>query len=487
MATAIKLGSAVRRSFAKIQTKPKIPSLIEIQRQSYERFLQTEIAPRKRKNTGLQAAFDSVFPIRSYNEAAALEFVSYRLGQPKYSVRECCNRSVTYAAPLYVSVRLVIWDESSQGSSRAVRDVKEQEVYFGEVPLMTELGTFIINGSERVVVSQLHRSPGVFFDSDKGNNSSGGKLLYNARIIPYRGSWLDFEFDHKDLLHCRIDRRRKFPATVLLRALGYGVEELLSFFYRTETLLLQGSGKYAKQVDFELLSGQRATQEVLHPKTGEVIVAKSRKFTRMALEKMRKAGVKTLPLDSDEIEKLFCAKDIVDRKSGEVLLRCNERLQVESLEKARSAGLRQVPVLFIDGLNVGSYLRDTLEQDRVESQEEAVLEIYRRMRPGDPPNLEIASGLFHNLFFNSERYDLSEVGRLKLNQKFGLEEPLSNRVLTKQDLLGVVRYLIDLRNGNGSVDDIDHLGNRRVRSVGELLENQYRIGLVRMERVIKER
>jgi len=487
MVSAAQENFSIRKNFASIKTKLGIPSLIAIQKRSYERFLQSDADPKSRENVGLQAVFQSVFPIRDYNETASLEFVSYHLEKPKHDVDECRSRGMTYAAPIRVVVRLVIWDKASETKEQAIRGVKEQEVFFGEVPLMTDVGTFIVNGIERVIVSQLHRSPGVFFDSDQGRTHSSGKLLYNARIIPYRGSWLDFEFDHKDLLYCRIDRRRKFLGTILLRALGYGTADLLKHYYRFETLLLDDNGGFAKVVDYDLLLGQRAVADVVNPKTKEVIVKKNRKFTSVAVKSMQKAGIKTLALSQEEVEGLISAEDVIDKKSGEVLLNSNERLSFAKIKSLLISGFREIKVLFIDGLNVGSYLRDTLEQDKINTREEAVLEIYRRLRPGDPPTIEAAENLFNNLFFNPERYDLSEVGRIKLNHKFNLDEPLANRVLTKRDILEVVGYLLDLRNGHGSLDDIDHLGNRRVRSVGELIENQYRIGMVRMERAIRER
>jgi DNA-directed RNA polymerase subunit beta len=436
---------------------------------------------------GLQGVFESVFPIKDYNESASLEFVSYHLDRPKYDVDECRSRGMTFAAPIRVVVRLVIWDKDENTQEQSIRDVKEQEVYFGEIPLMTDFGTFVVNGTERVIVSQLHRSPGVFFDSDRGRTHASGKLLYNARVIPYRGSWLDFEFDHKDLIYCRIDRRRKFHATILLKALGYSTEELLKYFYNADTLLMPAKGVFEKVIDYDKLLGQRSTRDVVDPKSGDVFVRKNRKFTNLSIKKMHEAGLKVLPVEEDQVEGLISAEDVVNEDTGEVLLECNEVLTGLKLEALRAGGLDKIKVLFIDGLNVGSYFSDTLNQDKVSTREEAIFEIYRRMRPGEPPTLETAENLFHNLFFNPERYDLSEVGRLKLNHKFSIDESLENRVLTKRDILEVVKYLIDLRNGDGVVDDIDHLGNRRVRAVGELIENQYRVGLVRMERAIKER
>jgi len=500
MPTTIQNNFRVRKSFAKIQKIIDIPNLINIQKQSYEKFLQADIAPEKREDVGLQGVFKSVFPIRDFNESSSLEFVSYHLEKPKYDVDECHQRGMTYSAPVKVVVRLVVWDKDEETGAQSIRDVKEQEVFFGEIPLMTQNGTFIINGTERVVVSQLHRSPGAFFDHDKGKSHSSGKLLYNARIIPYRGSWIDFEFDHKDLLYVRIDRRRKLPATVLIRALGAvpdtakknpldfkgTTEEILNYYYATETIYIHSENEFEKSVELELLPGQRATRDI-KTKSGEVIVKKNRKFTRAAIKKLEQAKMRTLPIDADELWTKVSAYDIVDEKTGEVLLECNEEVSQEKINELLKRGIKEFKVLFIDNLNVGPYLRETLMLDKMETPEQAIMEIYRRLRPGDPPTPETAINLFNNLFFNPERYDLSKVGRLKLNFKFGLEEPLDGQILTKRDILEVIRYLIDLKNGKGNIDDIDHLGNRRVRAVGELLENQYRIGLVRMERAIKER
>ncbi len=502
MAT-IQSNFRVRRNFGKINKIAEIPNLIAIQKTSYDKFLQVDVAPEKRDDTGLHGVFKSVFPIKDFNETSSLEFVSYHLEKPKYDVDECHQRGMTYSAPIKVVVRLVVWDKDEETGAQSIRDVKEQEVYFGEIPLMTANGTFIINGTERVVVSQLHRSPGAFFDHDKGKSHASGKLLYNARIIPYRGSWIDFEFDHKDILYVRIDRRRKLPATVLLRALG-GVpdtakknpidfrgtaEEILKYYYDVETIRVEGKGKYEKDLNPELLKGQRATRDIKDPKTGEVIVKKNRKYTEGAIKKLVAARMKSLPVEPEEVYTKISAEDVVDESTGEVLLEVNEEVTEAKVEELRKRNLSEFKVLFIDNLNVLPSLRDTLMQDKIATPDEAIMEIYRRLRPGDPPTPDTAGSLFLNLFFNPERYDLSKVGRLKLNYKFGLEEPLDNTILTKRDILEVVRFLIDLKNGkpNKDVDDIDHLGNRRVRAVGELLENQYRIGLVRMERAIKER
>ena len=487
MASLIQKNFRARKSFAKLKQVIEIPNLIDIQKRSYDKFLQIDIPIDKREDIGLQGVFKSVFPIKDFSETSSLEFVSYNLEKPKYDVDECRARGMTFAAPIKVVIRLVVWDVNEETGVQSIRDVKEQEVYFGEIPLMTDSGTFIINGTERVIVSQLHRSPGVFFDHDKGKTHSSGKLLYSARVIPYRGSWLDFEFDHKDILYVRIDRRRKLHATVLLRALGYSTEELLNYFYDTEIIHFEPQKKYSRQVNYELLVGQRATRDIKHPKTKEVLVKKNRKFTKGAIRKLQESGIDLLPIDLDELAGKVSAKDVIDDSTGEVLLQCNEELSEAKLDELRDRGVEKVEVLFIDNLNVGPYLRNTLLTDKLQGPDEAVMEIYRRLRPGDQPALDSAQTLFQNLFFNAERYDLSRVGRLKLNYKFKIDEAIETQILTKRDILETVRYLIELRNGRGVVDDIDHLGNRRVRAVGELMENQYRIGLVRMERAIKER
>jgi DNA-directed RNA polymerase subunit beta len=475
----------LRRNFGKIRKIVEIPNLIEIQRRSYEEFLQLNVPPGERRDTGLQGVFRSVFPIKDFNETASLEFVSYALGEPKYSVQECHERGMTYAAPLKVTIQLVIWDVDAETGARSIKNVKEQEVYFGEIPLMTTNGTFMVNGTERVIVSQLHRSPGVFFDHDKGKTHASGKLLYSARIIPYRGSWIDFEFDPRDILFVRIDRRRKFHATVLLRALGMTTEDLLNYFYKKDTILIDGN-RLAKVFKPAQLVGGKATRDI-RGAGNELIVKEGRKITKASIKQMETSGVKEIAVALEEVIGRVSAHDVVDPKTGEVLLECNQELSTELLDRLRAAGVREVEVLLMDDTHVGPSLRNTLLQDRVPSPEDAILEIYKRLRPGDPPTIETATTFFNNLFFNAERYDLSRVGRLKLNHRLGLEAPLEQGTLRREDILQVVRYLIDLKNGNGQTDDIDHLGNRRVRAVGELVENQYRIGLVRMERAIKER
>ncbi len=475
-----------RRTFGRIKKIIEFPNLIDIQKRSYEEFLQRGVPPEGRKDQGLQAVFKSVFPIKDFNETASLEFVSYTLSEPKYDVDECHQRGMTYAAPLKVTVQLVIWDVDPESGARSIKNVKEQEVYFGEIPLMTRHGTFMVNGTERVIVSQLHRSPGVFFDHDKGKTHASGKLLYSARIIPYRGSWIDFEFDPKDILFVRIDRRRKFHATVVLRALQMTTEDILNYFYRKDTIVLEGR-KAAKLFQPDHLVGVKATRDVRHPGTNELLVKEGRKFTKMALRQMEHAGIEQIPITVEEVLGRVSAHDVKNPKTGEVLLACNEEITEEKLELLRQHGIDRVEVLFLDDTHIGPALRNTLLQDKIADPQEAILEIYRRLRPGDPPTPETATTFFNNLFFNPERYDLSRVGRLKLNHKLKLNAPLDQGTLRREDILEVVKYLIELKNGNGQIDDIDHLGNRRVRAVGELVENQYRIGLVRMERAIKER
>jgi DNA-directed RNA polymerase subunit beta len=475
-----------RRTFGRIKKIIEFPNLIDIQKRSYEEFLQRGVPPEGRKDQGLQAVFKSVFPIKDFNETASLEFVSYTLSEPKYDVDECHQRGMTFAAPLKVTVQLVIWDVDPESGARSIKNVKEQEVYFGEIPLMTRHGTFMVNGTERVIVSQLHRSPGVFFDHDKGKTHASGKLLYSARIIPYRGSWIDFEFDPKDILFVRIDRRRKFHATVVLRALQMTTEDILNYFYRKDTIVLDGR-KAAKLFQPDHLVGIKATRDVRHPGTNELLVKEGRKFTKMVLRQMEHAGIEQIPITVEEVLGRVSAHDVKDPKTGEVLLACNEEITEEKLELLRQRGIDRIEVLFLDDTHIGPALRNTLLQDKIADPQEAILEIYRRLRPGDPPTPETATTFFNNLFFNPERYDLSRVGRLKLNHKLKLNAPLDQGTLRREDILEVVKYLIELKNGNGQIDDIDHLGNRRVRAVGELVENQYRIGLVRMERAIKER
>ena len=474
----------LRRSFGKIKKIIDIPNLIEIQKRSYEEFLQAGVPADQRTDTGLQAVFKSVFPIKDFNETASLEFVTYELGEPKYDVEECHQRGMTYAAPLKVKIQLVIWDV--ENGRRSIKNVKEQEVYFGEIPLMTGNGTFMVNGTERVIVSQLHRSPGVFFEHDKGRTHSTGKLLYSARIIPYRGSWIDFEFDPRDVLYVRIDRRRKFPATVLLRALGMTTEDLLNYYYRKDVLILDPK-QLAKQFKPDQLLGTKIGRDVKDPKTGDVLAREGRKFNKAIVRALEASKVSEIPIALDEVVGRISAHDVANPQTGEVLVQTNEELTEEALEKMRAAGIKKLEVLYTEEQPGGGPLRLTLALDKLETPNEAIVDIYKKLRPGDPPTPETATTFFNNLFFNPERYDLSKVGRLKLNHKLKLDVPLEQGTLRREDILEVVRYLVELKNGNGQIDDIDHLGNRRVRAVGELVENQFRIGLVRMERAIKER
>ncbi|MCP5463683.1 MAG: DNA-directed RNA polymerase subunit beta [Deltaproteobacteria bacterium] len=476
----------LRKDFSRIEKIVDIPNLIDVQKQSYENFLQMGASSDGRDELGLQSVFKSVFPIKDFNNTASLEFVSYSFEKPRYDVQECRQRGMTYEAPMKVVVRLVVWDNEGGEEAQTIRDVKEQEVYFGTIPLMTQNGTFIINGVERVIVSQLHRSPGVFFEHDKGKTHASGKLLYSARVIPYRGSWLDFEFDTKDLLYVRIDRRRKIPATVLLRALEMSVEEILDYFYENETIRVE-SKKFNLVINENTIGFRRASKDIKIPGEKEVLVKKDGKFTKRVLKRLEELKVKEFGIDKEELIGRVYAKDIVDESTGEVLAECNDVVTEENLDAVISAGVTEFQLLYIDNLNVGGYIRNTLLTDKVTSPDEAIIEIYKRLRPGDPSTLEAAKTLFENLFFNADRYDLSKVGRLKINHKFSFDVPLEQTTLRKEDILHITRYLCRLKDGFGSVDDIDHLGNRRVRAVGELLENQYRIGLVRMERAIKER
>jgi DNA-directed RNA polymerase subunit beta len=492
-----------RRNFAKTLPAIEVLNLISIQRESYEKFLQMTLPQSDRDSIGLQAVFKSVFPIQDFSQRASLQFVGYDLEIPKYDVDECRERGMTFSAPLKVTVRLVVWDVDAETETRSVSNIKEQEVYFGEIPLMTANGTFIVNGTERVVVSQLHRSPGIFFDAGKSKTGTSGKTIFSARIIPNRGSWIDFEFDTKDILYVRIDRRRKLPATVLLRALGYSTEELLNYFYQREKFLITDPEDLRKETTEDLLKIQAASVDVLGP-DGKTICRTGKKFLKPSIRKMDKAGmlveetrevegreqtvrVATIPVAKDSIIGRVSAYDMVDMETGEILVECNEEINEEHLLLLRENGVEEIETLYIDDIIVGSFLRNTLLVDKISSTEDAVIEIYRRLRPGDPPTYDAALSHFENLFFNAERYDLSKVGRLKVNHKLGLDLPLEQTTLTREDILRVVQYLIDLKNNKGEVDDIDHLGNRRVRAVGELLENQYRIGLVRMEKAIKER
>ncbi len=484
----IKSNLRIRKDYAKIKKVLEMPNLIEVQRKSYERFLQHDLKPEAREDIGLQAVFKSVFPVRDFADTVSLEYVSYAFGDPKYDVEECRQRGMTFAAPLKVTVRLFTWEVNDETKARSVKDVKEQEVYFSEIPLMTDKGTFLVNGIERVIVSQLHRSPGVFFNHDNGKTHSSGKLLYSARVIPYRGSWLDFEFDPKDFIFVRIDRRRKMHATILLKALGYTAEELLSYFYKNETIQIEADGLY-KIVDSDLLLGQRASEEIKDPESGELIVKKGRKITKLAIKKLKTFNITKIHINDEDLVGRVSSSDIIDEDTGEVLIESNEELTLENIKLIYEKKIKSIGVLYIEKLSAGPYLRNTLMVDKVNNSEEAKFEIYKRLRPGEPPTKDSAEVLFNSLFFNDERYDLSKVGRLKLNYKLNFEDDVVTRTLRKEDILETVNYLTKLKDGTEgySLDDIDHLGNRRVRSVGELLENQFRIGLVRMERSVRER
>ncbi|MCU7807593.1 MAG: DNA-directed RNA polymerase subunit beta, partial [Candidatus Thiodiazotropha sp. (ex Semelilucina semeliformis)] len=474
----------IRKDFGKRPSILEVPFLLATQIDSYRDFLQDGVAPNERQDVGLHAAFKSVMPITSYSGNAVLEYVNYKLGEPVFDVRECQLRGTTYAAPLRVLVRLVIYDKEAPAGSKVVKDIREQEVYMGELPLMTDTGTFVINGTERVIVSQLHRSPGVFFDHDRGKTHSSGKLLFSARVIPYRGSWLDFEFDPKDNVFVRIDRRRKLPATILLRALGFDAEQIIEMFFETDTFSLT---KRTLKVDLvpERLRGETVTFDI---KTGDqVIVEAGRRITARHIRELEKAGVKKLDVPRDFIVGKVLAHNVVDKETGELIAEANAELTEEIFDVLVEKGVKKLNTLFTNDLDHGSFLSETLRIDSTSNELEAQVEIYRMMRPGEPPTKEAAQNLFNNLFFTSDRYDLSAVGRMKFNRRLSREDEVGEGVLSKEDIVDVLRELIDIRNGNGVVDDIDHLGNRRIRCVGEMAENQFRVGLVRVERAVKER
>ncbi len=475
----------IRKSFSKRKYSYPVPYLLAIQKDSYRRFLQADVAPEQRIDQGLQAAFKSVFPIESYNGNASLEFVSYRLGTPPFDVKECRQRGLIYAAPLRVKMRLAMYSKDEGGGGKAVKEVKEQEVYMGEIPLMTENGTFIINGTERVIVSQLHRSPGVFFDHDRGKTHSSGKLLFSARIIPYRGSWLDFEFDPKDLLYIRIDRRRKLPATILLRALGFSTEEILAMFFETDTFRL-GRDEIKLDLIPARLRGEQLDFDLKNNK-GEVLVPAGQHITARHVKEMERARMKTLVVPAAYVIGKALAKTVADPNTGEVLAEANQEITQELLDGFLAAGVETIETLFTNDLDRGPYISHTLRLDPTGNELEAQMEIYRMMRPGEPPTKDAAQNLFYNLFFNPDRYDLSAVGRMKFNRRLGRPTDEGPGTLSKQDIVDVMKTLITLKNGQGEIDDIDNLGNRRVRSVGELVENQFRVGLVRVERAVKER
>jgi DNA-directed RNA polymerase subunit beta len=476
----------VRRFFGKIQEVAEMPNLIEVQKASYDQFLLVKEPLGGRPDEGLQAVFKSVFPISDFSSTSMLEFVKYEFEAPKYDVDECRQRGMTYAAPLKVTLRLIVFDVDEETGAKSVKDIKEQDVYMGDIPLMTNNGTFVVNGTERVIVSQMHRSPGVFFDHDKGKTHSSGKLLFAARIIPYRGSWLDIEFDAKDIVYARIDRRRKIPVTSLLFALGLDAEEVLTTFYRKVMYKRQKDG-WRVPFDANRFRGYKAINDLVDADSGKTVLEAGKKLTVRQARQLAEKGLRALRLTDQELVGRYIAEDLVNAKTGEIYAEAGEEISEKNLKTLNEAGYKELPLLDIDHVNVGAYIRNTLAVDKNMTREDALFDIYRVMRPGEPPTLDTAQNMFQSLFFDPERYDLSAVGRVKMNMRLDLDAPDTMRVLRKEDIISVIRTLVDLRDGKGEIDDIDHLGNRRVRSVGELMENQYRIGLLRMERAIKER
>jgi DNA-directed RNA polymerase subunit beta len=475
----------IRNNFGKGTEVLDVPYLLATQINSYAGFLQSGVTAEKREDTGLHAAFSSVFPIESHSGYAVLEYVKYRLGEPVFDVRECQQRGATYAAPLRVLVRLVIYDKEASANAKVVKDIREQEVYMGELPLMTDNGTFVINGTERVIVSQLHRSPGVFFDHDKGKTHSSGKLLFNARVIPYRGSWLDFEFDHKDCVFVRIDRRRKIPATILLRGLGYDNEEMIKIFFEMNKFTVDAH-KCIFHIVPERMRGEIAAFDI-KSKKGEVLVEEGRRITAKHIREMIKSGLTEVEVPREYLLGKILGNNLIDQSTGELVANVNDEITPAIIDRCIESGITELNTLFVNDLDKGPYISNAMRLDTTTNSLEALVEIYRMMRPGEPPTKESAENLFQNLFFTDERYDLSTVGRMKFNRRLGRQEITGSGTLTKDDIIDVLKELIDIRNGNGNVDDIDHLGNRRVRSVGEMIENQFRVGLVRVERAVKER
>ncbi|WP_295895979.1 DNA-directed RNA polymerase subunit beta [uncultured Bartonella sp.] len=476
----------VRKVFGKIPEVAKMPNLIEVQKASYDQFLMVEEPKGGRKDEGLQAVFKSVFPITDFSGASMLEFVRYEFDPPKFDVEECRQRDLTYAAPLKVTLRLIVFDIDEDTGSKDIKDIKEQDVYMGDMPLMTDNGTFIVNGTERVIVSQMHRSPGVFFDHDKGKSHSSGKLLFAARIIPYRGSWLDIEFDAKDIVYARIDRRRKIPVTSILMALGMDGQEILSTFYNTVTFKRAKDG-WRIPYSAERYKGMKLLADLVDADTGEVVAQAGKKLTARAAKMLAEKGLKEIKATEDDLYGSYLAEDIVNYDTGEIYLEAGDEIDEKTLKILLDQNVEEINVLDIDHVNIGAYIRNTLAADKNQSRQDALFDIYRVMRPGEPPTLETAEAMFNSLFFDPERYDLSAVGRVKMNMRLDLDCPDTVRILRKEDILAVVKTLVELRDGRGEIDDIDNLGNRRVRAVGELMENQYRIGLLRMERAIKER
>ena len=506
--------SRIRKSFGRIAEVAPMPNLIEVQKTSYEHFLQKDAHPDERGKWGLEAVFDSVFPISDFSGRSMLEYVRYEFEEPKFDVEECQQRGMTYAAPLKVTLRLVVWDVDEETGAKSVRDIKEQFVYMGDMPMMTKNGTFVVNGTERVIVSQMHRSPGVFFDHDKGKTHSSGKFLFTARVIPYRGSWLDFEFDAKDIVHVRIDRRRKLPVTTLLLALdndataarraelagegkvldphdavGCSQNDLLAYFYDSVKFTASQKG-WKTPFDAERMAGQKLIADMIDARTGEVVVETGQKVTPRLIRRLKEAGLKDRIASPEELIGSYVARDLVNRDNGAIYAEAGEEVTETLLDTLKEAGVKALPILYIDHVTVGPYLRNTLAADKNMNRSEALMDIYRVMRPGEPPTVEAAENLLRSMFFEGERYDLSAVGRVKMNARLGFsndEVPDDVRVLRRHDIMEIVRLLLELKDGRGEIDDIDHLGNRRVRSVGELMENQYRVGLLRMERAIKER
>jgi DNA-directed RNA polymerase subunit beta len=476
----------IRKFFGHIREAAVMPNLIEVQKASYDQFLLVDEPKGGRPDEGLQSVFKSVFPISDFSQVSLLEFVRYEFEAPKYDVDECRQRGMTFAAPLKVTLRLIVFDVDPDTQAKSVKDIKEQDVYMGDMPFMTSNGTFIVNGTERVIVSQMHRSPGVFFDHDKGKSHSSGKLLFAARIIPYRGSWLDIEFDAKDIVYARIDRRRKIPVTSLLYALGLDGEEILSTFYKTITYTADGEN-WRMPFDAERIKGVKAVADMIDADTGKVILEAGKKLAVRAARQLAEKGVKAIRVAPEDLFGQYLAQDLFDPATGEIFAEAGDEITVKTLPLLIEKGFDELPILDIDHINIGPYIRNTLAIDKNSNREEALFDIYRVMRPGEPPTMDTAEAMFHSLFFDAERYDLSAVGRVKMNMRLDLDAPDTMRTLRREDILAVVKALVDLRDGRGEIDDIDHLGNRRVRSVGELMENQYRLGLLRMERAIKER
>jgi len=477
----------IRKFFGKVREATVMPNLIEVQKASYDQFLMVDEPKGGRPDEGLQGVFRSVFPVSDFAGTSLLEFVKYEFEAPKYDVDECRQRGMTFAAPLKVTLRLIVFDVDVDTGAKSVKDIKEQDVYMGDMPLMTMNGTFIVNGTERVIVSQMHRSPGVFFDHDKGKTHSSGKLLFAARIIPYRGSWLDIEFDAKDIVYARIDRRRKIPVTSLLYALGLDAGEILATFYKSITYERDVKGGWRIPYDWERFKGFKATQDIIDADTGEVVIESGRKMTVRSAKALVEKGLKFLRVTDEDLAGQYLSEDLVNMETGEIYAEAGDEITEKMLKGFEELGLDDLPILDIDHINVGPYIRNTLAIDKNNSREEALFDIYRVMRPGEPPTIDSAEAMFQSLFFDAERYDLSAVGRVKMNMRLDLDAEDTVRTLRREDILAVVKALVELRDGRGEVDDIDHLGNRRVRSVGELMENQYRLGLLRMERAIKER